>query len=97
MLSSVGVFPSRNQSAFIFSIASLIASSSGERYRPVVATEACPMAACTTLTLISVRALTAKVCLSQWVDEARSLGGVHRTLGGDVERDFLEELREHDV
>ena len=73
MLSSVGVFPSRNQSAFIFSIASLIASSSGERYRPVVATEACPMAACTTLTLISVRALTAKVCLSQWVDEARSL------------------------
>lgn len=25
------------------------------------------------------------------------LGGVHRTLGGDVERDFLEELREHDV
>lgn len=55
------------------------------------------MAACTTLTLISVRALTAKVCLSQWVDEARSLGGVHRTLGGDVERDFLEELREHDV
>ena len=68
VLSSVGVFPSRNQSAFIFSIASLIASSSGERYRPVVATEACPMAACTTLTLISVRALTAKVCLSQWVD-----------------------------